>query len=277
MQLRHDDILVNDVFTLLAIRHALNDAKALRSLSSILEPPQTLKRHAKRTSWSKKNMDAWIYMGSIGQQHTCMQRALHEYWMHEKKRYNKPQILVQYHGAMYAFGQGGSRTAPLQEVYAWEVGGRRQGFHLKAVQISIVLKLSCSTSPGQTIEGQQGHPCTHPNLQQHGAWEIQRIDSSGTFSGWWSLSIVNGIFLTVRGKQKPCTDTCMHGPNASEILKYGQSPFTPHNTTYRVVLEPSGKVTCRSDILCAHAWAKHECYSRHSMHVKKHIAWIPFS
>ena len=55
--------------------------------------------------------------------------------------------------------------APLQEVYAGEVEGHGQDFHLKAVQISIVLKLSCCTSPGQTIEGQQGHPCTHPNLQ----------------------------------------------------------------------------------------------------------------
>jgi len=59
--------------------------------------------------------------------------------MHEKKLYKKPQILVQYHGAMYALGQGGSRMAPLQEVYAGEVEGHGQDFHLKAVQISIVL------------------------------------------------------------------------------------------------------------------------------------------
>ena len=64
MQLRHEVILnvlssnlVSDVTTLLAIRHELNDACDLCSLSSILEPPQILKRHAKRTSWNKTH--AW--------------------------------------------------------------------------------------------------------------------------------------------------------------------------------------------------------------------------
>ena len=73
MQLRHEVILnvlssnlVSDVFTLLAIRHALNDACASCSLSSILEPPQTLKRHAKRTS--KEETKAMR-----GRPHTCMQ------------------------------------------------------------------------------------------------------------------------------------------------------------------------------------------------------------
>lgn len=139
MQLRDEVILnvlssnlVNDVFALLAIRHALNDSWALRSLSSILEPPQTLKRHAKRTSWNKNG-------SKCGHIHACSMR---DTWMHEKKLYKKPQILVQYHGAMFAFGQGGHHTPPLPEVYAWEVEGRGQDFHLKVAQISIVLKFS---------------------------------------------------------------------------------------------------------------------------------------
>ena len=57
LQLRHEVILnvlssnlLNDVVSLLAIRHALKDSCAFSSRSSILEPPQILKRHAKRTS-----------------------------------------------------------------------------------------------------------------------------------------------------------------------------------------------------------------------------------
>ena len=187
----------------------LNDAKALRSLSSILEPPQTLKRHAKRTSWSKKTWMHEYIWAACGQQHTCMQRALHEYWMHEKKLYKKPHSrpIPWCHVCIWS---GGLSHGPPPGSVCRRGGGSRTGFSSEGrsdlhCAETFMLYQSWANNWRPTRSSMYT-----PKSAAHGAWEIQRIDSSGTFSGWWSLSIVNGIFLTVRRKQNPCTDTCMH-------------------------------------------------------------------
>ena len=209
MQLRDEVILnvfssnlVNDVFTLLAIRQLLNDPWALCSLSSILEPPQTLKRHAKRTSWNKNH--AWFEMWP----HTCMQHAWHlNAWKETIQEATNSRPIPWCHVCIWS---GGLSHGPPPGSVCRRGGGSRTGFSSEGrsdlhCAETFMLYQSWANNWRPTRSSMYT-----PKSAAHGAWEIQRIDSSGTFSGWWSLSIVNGIFLTVRRKQKPCTDTCMH-------------------------------------------------------------------